>query len=203
MAKYRRNHNVVTCTVCKPIRKDVVQTMKLNEDSEILAENKVLILYILDKLNKPIDNDSLLKLILSIKDMNYFYFQQFLLDLLENKYIIGYTKDDKTMYKITDLGIETLSLTDDLLPGIVKLQIDNALKEEVDDVQNNDHAVSEFTPRNENEFMVTCKLIKNNVTDFEIKIQASSREEAKQIAQKWETSYKEIYPIIVGILTNK
>ena len=89
--------------------------MKLNEDSETLAENKVLILYILNKLNKPIDNDSLLKLILPIQDMNYFYFQQFLLDLLENKYIIGYTKDDKTMYKITDLGIKTLSLTADCL----------------------------------------------------------------------------------------
>ena len=120
--------------------------MKLNEDNETLAENKVLILYILNKLNKPIDNDNLLKLILSIKEMNYFYFQQFLLDLLENKYIIGYTKEDKTMYKITDTGKETLSLTDDLLPGIVKLQIDNALKAEVDDVQNNDHAISVVFP---------------------------------------------------------
>ena len=85
--------------------------MKLNEDTEILAENKVLILYILNKLNKPIDSENLFKLILSIKDMNYFYFQQFLVDLLENKYIIGYTKDDKTMYKITDVGIQTKGRT--------------------------------------------------------------------------------------------
>lgn len=177
--------------------------MKLNEDSETLAENKVLILYVLDKLNKPIDNDSLLKLILSIEEMNYFYFQQFLLDLLENKYIIGYTEDDKTMYKITDLGKETLNLTNDLLPGITKLQIDNALKENVDDVQYNEHAVSEFTPKNEQEFTVTCKLVKNNITIFELKLQASSRENAKQIAEKWENNYDEIYPIIVEILSGK
>lgn len=174
--------------------------MKLNEDSEILAENKVLILYILNKLNKPIDNDGLLKLIISIKDMNYFYFQQFLLDLLENKYIIGYTKEDKTMYKITDTGIATLSLTEDLLPGIMKLQIDNALKSEVDEIQNLNHAVSEFTPVNENEFIVTCKLLKNNVTNFEIKLQAESRDQAKAIAEKWENNYNEIYPIILDIL---
>ena len=37
-----------------------------------------------------------LKIFLLLK--HYFYFQQFLLDLLENKYIIGYTKEDKTMY---------------------------------------------------------------------------------------------------------
>lgn len=177
--------------------------MKLNEDSEILAENKVLILYILNKLDKPIDNDSLLKLILSIKEMNYFYFQQFLLDLLENKYIIGYTEDDKTMYKITDIGKETLSLTNDILPGIMKLQIDNALNEEVEDVQYNDHAISEFTPKNEHEFIVTCKLVKNSVTTFEVKLQATSSEEAKHIAEKWENNYEEIYPIIVDILGGK
>lgn len=177
--------------------------MKLNEDNEILAENKVIILYVLNKLNKPIDNDSLLKLIISVKDMNYFYFQQFLIDLLENKYIIGYTEEDKTMYKITDLGIETLNLTEDLLPGIVKLQIDNALNKNVDDVQNIDHAISEFTPKNENEFTVTCKLLKNNVTDFEIKLQANSREQAKHIAEKWENNYEDIYPIIFGILTDE
>ncbi len=174
--------------------------MKLNDDNEALAENKVLILYILNKLNKPIDSDSLLKLILSIKDMNYFYFQQFLIDLLENKYIIGYTKDGKTMYKITDNGIDTLSLTDDLLPGITKLTIDNALKEEVDEIQNLEHAVSEFVPRNDNEFIVICKLLKNNVTDFEVKLQANSVEQAKKIAKKWEDNYKEIYPIIIEIL---
>lgn len=177
--------------------------MKLNEDSEILAENKVIILYILNKLNKPIDNDSLLKLILSIKEMNYFYFQQFLLDLLENKYIIGYTEDDKTMYKITDAGIETLSLTNDIIPGITKLQIDNSLCENVDDVQNEEHAVSEFTPRDENEFIVTCKLVQNNMTNFEVKLQASSVEDAKYMSKKWEENYEDIYNIIRDILSSK
>ena len=33
----------------------------LTSDSETLAENKVLILYILNKVNKPITNDSLYK----------------------------------------------------------------------------------------------------------------------------------------------
>ena len=90
--------------------------MKLTEDNETLAENKVLILYILNQLNKPISNDSLLTLVLGAKEMNYFYFQQFLSDLLESRYIIGYTKEDTTMYKITDAGIKTLNLTDDYFP---------------------------------------------------------------------------------------
>ena len=177
--------------------------MKLTQDGEVLAENKVLILYILNQLNKPISNDSLLTLVLGAKEMNYFYFQQFLSDLLESRYIIGYTKEDTTMYKITDAGIKTLSLTDDLLPGIMKLKIDNALKKEVDTVQNEKHAVSEFIPQNEKEFVVKCKLVQNNITIFELNLQASCREQAKLIATKWEKEHEEIYPIILEMLTKK
>ena len=57
--------------------------MKLTSDNETLAEGKVIILYILNKLPNPISNEGLYKLVLSINDMNYFYFQQFLLDLME------------------------------------------------------------------------------------------------------------------------
>ena len=67
--------------------------MKLTSDNETLAENKVLILYILNKIDKPVNNDELLQLVLSAQDMNYFYFQQFLLDLLENKYIETYKEN--------------------------------------------------------------------------------------------------------------
>ena len=59
--------------------------MKLTSDNETLAEGKVIILYILNKLPNPISNEGLYKLVLSINDMNYFYFQQFLLDLMDNK----------------------------------------------------------------------------------------------------------------------
>lgn len=177
--------------------------MKLTSNEETLAENKVLILYILNKLNKPINNDNLLRLVLAVQDMNYFYFQQFLLDLLENKYIIGYTKEDTTMYKITEEGKVTLSLTEDLLPGIFKLKVDTVLKDEVEEVQNQSHAVSEFIPRSEDDFIVRCKLIKNNLTIFEIKLPADSREQAKLMAENWEKNYTEVYPIIMELLTQK
>ena len=76
--------------------------MKLGADNETLAENRVLILYILSLLEEAVNNSALYKLVLSIQDMNYFYFQQFLLDLEENKYIRDYEKDDGTVYEITE-----------------------------------------------------------------------------------------------------
>ena len=62
--------------------------MKLASDNETLAENKALILYLLSKVNEPLENTDFYKLVLSFQNMNYFYFQQFLLDLIDNKRII-------------------------------------------------------------------------------------------------------------------
>ena len=61
--------------------------LKLASDDETLAENKVLILYVLEKANKALTNDVLYKIVLESVNMNYFYFQQFTLDLINVGYI--------------------------------------------------------------------------------------------------------------------
>lgn len=78
--------------------------MKLNSDEQTLAESKVLLLYILNKVGKAISHNELLELVSSVSDMNYFYFEQFLLDLLEDTYIIKYEKEDNEIYELTTEG---------------------------------------------------------------------------------------------------
>jgi len=90
--------------------------VKLGADNATLAENKVLILYLLSIMDSPITNDALYRLVLSIQDMNYFYFQQFLIDLADNKYIYSFEKENKEVYEITESGRNTLDLTLDMLP---------------------------------------------------------------------------------------
>ena len=177
--------------------------LKLTSDSETLAENKVLILYILNKIGKPISNDSLLNLVLAVTDMNYFYFQQFLLDLLENGYIISYSKDDHNFYDITDFGKQTLSLTQDILPGIIKLRVDANFKDTLDSFENEHSVVAEYTPQSEDNYTVSCKIIDHNDVIFEVKTFAGSRSQAKEIVDNWNENANEMYPAILNILTKK
>ncbi|MCI8362043.1 MAG: DUF4364 family protein [Clostridia bacterium] len=177
--------------------------MKLSSDNETLAENKVLILYILNKVGKSISNDSLLNLVLAVTDMNYFYFQQFLLDLIENKYIVSYSKDTSTLYEITDFGRETLTLTQDIIPGIIKLRVDSNFKDELVSFEDKHSVIAEYIPRSENNYIVTCKIIDNNDTIFEVKTFAGSREKAKDIVDNWNNNADSIYPEILTVLTKK
>ena len=182
---------------------EVLKTLKLTQDGELLAENKVLILYILNKLERPITNEGLLRLILAVMDMNYFYFQQFLLDLLERQYITCFNKDGKTVYKITDLGKTTLELTNDIIPGIIKLKVDTSFSGELKEKAQKESVTAEYTPKSETEYTVTCKINENSTCIFEISVFAGSREEAKRIVDNWRENAYRIYPEILNSLNTK
>ena len=176
--------------------------LKLTSNNNKLAENKVLILYILNNIKEPLTNNNLYKIVLTVIDMNYFYFQQFLLDLISNDFVMQYqSAEDVTLYQITDKGIQTLGLTEDILPGIIKLQVDTHLKGALEEVSDENSIIAEYIPKSENNYNITCKIVEKNETIFEIKTFAGSREQAKQIVDNWKTYATQIYPKMIETLT--
>ena len=95
-----------------------------SNNATTLAENKVLILYILNLIDADIRQDDLFKIITSINDINYFFFKQIITDLIDSKLVGTYTKDEPVI-KITSEGKNAYILTQDVLPGILKLKADN------------------------------------------------------------------------------
>ncbi len=176
--------------------------MKLAYDNDTLVENKALILYVLDKIGKPVSNTVLLKLITSINNMNYFYFQQFLLDLIETKYIICYQNEKETIYELTEEGKQALQLIKDLIPGYLKFKADNNFKENLRKIENELSVTADFIPNGENDYTVKCNITEDNKTIFEIETFAASREQAKAIVDNWLENSDSIYPRILEIITN-
>lgn len=175
--------------------------MKLASDNETLAENKALILYLLNKVNKPLENTDFYRLVLSFQNMNYFYFQQFLLDLMENKYILKGISDNNTIvYELTAEGKEAVSLVQDLIPGFIRFQIDNNFKEDLHVIENERSVTAEFIPKSENSYTVICKIIENGNTIFEIKTFAGSREYAQKIVDNWKNNAQTLYPSLLELL---
>lgn len=177
--------------------------MKLSQNSEALAEGKILILYLLEKANAPVLSDTLFNIVLATNNMNYFYFRQFILDLIDANYIAKINKEKEELYLITEEGKKTLNLTLDILPGIVKLNADENLKPILSKKEEENSVVAEFIPISQNEFNVICKIIESNEVIFEIKIFAGSREKAQEIIDNWENNAKDLYPKLLNIMTTK
>ena len=178
--------------------------MSSNSDNiTTLAENKVLILYILNLLDKDIRQDDLFKIISSINDINYFYFKQIIIDLIDSKLVGTYTKEEEPVIKITTEGKNAFFLTKDVLPGILKLKADHVFQKEISAIEDESSVIAEFIPKSENEYTVKCKIVENNETVFEIKTFAGSRDIAKSIVDNWNTNANVIYPKVLNLLLNK
>ena len=176
--------------------------MKLASDNETLAENKALILYLLNKVNKPLENTAFYKLLLTFEDMNYFYFQQFLLDLMENKYILRGTSDkNETIYEMTDEGRQAIGLVQDLIPGFTRFQIDTKFKEDLRSIEDEYSITADFIPESENSYTVVCKITENGKVTFEVRTFAGSREHAKSIVDNWKKNAVKLYPKMLKMLT--
>ncbi len=174
--------------------------MKLNTNKEELAESKVLILYILSKINRTVTNSELLELVQSIEEMNYFYFQQFLIDLKENRYLLEYEEEKKKYYVITNSGRETVRLTIDMLPGAIKDKVDETLKSTMKKIENEEAVYADFFPSKEDEIMIKCGIKENNKKVFEVQVFSSSRENTIKIIENWKKNATTIYPKIVEML---
>lgn len=174
--------------------------MIFNSDNTTLAENKVLILYLLNQIDSDIIEDGLFKIVSSVNNINYFYYKQVLTDLIDSKLVGIYTKDEEPLIKITSEGKNALSLTKEVLPGIVKLKADNLFKKELSTIEEESSVIAEFTPKSENDYTIKCKIVENNETIFEVKTFAGSRERAKRIVDNWKQNVSEIYPKILNLL---
>lgn len=171
-----------------------------SSNATTLAENKVLILYILNLINSDFRQDDLFKIISSINDINYFYFKQILTDLIDSKLVGTYTKEEEPVIKITSEGKNAYILTKDVLPGIMKLKADNIFQKEFPSIEEESSVIAEFTPKSENSYTIKCKIVENNETIFEVKTMAGSRDRAKRIIDNWNKNATTIYPKILNLL---
>ena len=171
-----------------------------SDNATTLAENKVLILYILIQINGEIMEDNLFKIISSINDINYFYFKQILTDLIDSKLVGIYTKENEQVLKITSEGENAYTLTKDVMPGLLKFKADHVFKREFSNIEEASSIIAEFTPKDEYNYTVTLKIVDNNETIFEVKTFAGSRERAKKIVDNWKNDATSIYPKLLNIL---
>lgn len=171
------------------------------EQNQKLAEDKVLILYLLNKINNEIKNDNLYNIVSLSEDINYFYYQELITDLKSNNLIIFISQDDCSLLKLSSEGKQAYELTKSLLPGLLKLKADTVLKEQIPNIEEESSVISEFIPKDENNYTIKCKVIEKNETIFEISLYAGSRENAKQIADNWKNNANSIYPKVIELLS--
>ena len=150
-------------------------------------------------------NLQITKLVLENKYMymNYFYLQQFLNELCENNFLNKETSEDKTFYNITQNGKQTLSYFLNMIPFGTKARIDNSIQAIRKNIKNETLITADYTPKSENEFIVSCKVHEDNFSLIDLEITVGSKSDARIICDNWKHHSQNIYPEIIDSLTKK
>ena len=168
--------------------------------SEELASNKLLILYMLDKIKMDLTNSQITQFIMETELMNYFSLQEFLSQLIESKFIEVYNESNKEFYTLTNNGMQALEYFLGRIPQDIKDRIDIYVTQNKNQILNETQVKSDFVKVSDNEFIVSLKVIENETNLIDLNLSVSSNKQAKLICDNWKNNASHVYADIIQLL---
>jgi hypothetical protein len=168
-----------------------------------LAENKLILLYSLSKIDLPISSQQLNKFVLDNKLMNYFSLQEYLNELCESSLILMTDFEGKSCYLITEKGKQILGYFLGHIPDVVKSQIDIHTPNIKKTARNELFITSNLIQESENDYIVECKIKELTFGLINLKLHVGNKSNANSICVNWKKHAELIYNDIIDVLTKK
>lgn len=172
-------------------------------NTEELAQNKLLLLYIIDISTYPLTNEELTDFILRKDYMNYFVVQQYLVELLDSNFIKQEKLEKKKVYTILDKGKITLSFFENRLPLSRRKEISAEFCESEEEAKRAAEIVCDYYKQDNNQYLVLLKLIENSETLFSVRLSVPTVKEAEKISKIWKSKPDFIYTSILNLLLDE
>ncbi|MGO1369182.1 MAG: DUF4364 family protein [Senegalia sp. (in: firmicutes)] len=173
------------------------------ENSDELAQNKLILLYIFEKIDYPITNSEITQFVLENNHMNYFLVQQYLSELVSTNFISIKTQDGNEYYNITNNGKKVLGLFEGRISINTKEIIDDKCSIKKQEKIKEKQIIGNYYKKNDVEYIVNLKVVENDNTIFTLSLNVVSNEQAKMICNNWRENPQIIYKDFIDILTKK
>ena len=173
------------------------------EDTLELAENKLLLLYILSKIKLPVSNTQITEIILENNLINYFTLQQYISELTSSNFIKYLNVGGSNRLGITERGFKVLELFKDRISGSKCELVDTYLQEHLEKIKKEVTVTADYTIEKADNFIVSLKAMENDVILIDLKLNVASNKQARELCVKWESNCAELYSAIISILTDK
>lgn len=169
-------------------------------NSQQLAENKLLLLHIFDRIEFPMSNPQITQFVLENDIMNYFMLQQFLGELKDSKFIIEKQKDNEHIFVITEKGKSALSYFVNRIPKSQIDRIDQLLNVQKEKFIKNTQVKADYIKIKDDEYLVELGVIEKDMPIINLKLNVANNKHAKQICEKWRESAPSLYGQIINLL---
>ncbi|MBR6643382.1 MAG: DUF4364 family protein [Lachnospiraceae bacterium] len=168
--------------------------------SESLMLYKLIILYILDRMDFPITNTELTRFILEKEYCDYITINQILEELIEDNYIEMEPSHNTYLYRITPSGKETLSFFYTRISVAIRDEIDTYLSEKEYQLREMVSTTADYYEAKKNEFVVELRVTERDSELVHINLLVTSAAEADLICSRWKECSADIYGYLISTL---
>lgn len=164
---------------------------------------KLIILYMLNKVNFPLTNSQISTFFLEKEYTTYFNLQQAISDLLEANFIRLETIRNVSYYYNTAQGDETLGFFSSQIPQAIVNDIDLYLSENKYELRNEVGTVADYYKATGGEYTVHCMVKEGKTTLIELNITVPSKDDAIKMCDNWKEASQTIYASVMKNLLIK
>lgn len=170
------------------------------ENSAELAENKLLVLYVIKSLKQAISKTQLTEIILENNFINYFTLQQYISELEVSEFVEYIEKNNKKLITLTAKGENVLSIFNDRISPIKRDIINNYISKAIDNIKKELTIHSDYTIENNSSFVVNLKALEDELLLIDLKISVPTKKQATSLCSRWKENPSDIYTKIVQVL---
>lgn len=165
--------------------------------SETFTLYKLIILYMLEKLDFPLTNAQISEFILEQGYTNYFTLQQAISEMVEAGFVREETTHNRTLYHLTEDGSQTISFFKDNISSAIRNDIDNYMKEKNYELKNEVSVKADYYKNTSKEWTVRCQITEQETTLLDLSLTVPTETEAVNVVNNWNRKNQELYALIM------
>ncbi len=170
--------------------------------SDPMTLYKLMILYLLKRVNFPLNNAQLSDFFLQREYTTYFTLQEALSELAEAGLIRSSSTHSTTSYEITREGEDTLSFFQkNISPAIIE-DMDQYIRDNRFRLRNEMGVQSDYYKSGGQDYIVHCEVHEGKETLIDLSLSVPDKEQAEFMSEHWKAHSQEIYAYIMKALMN-
>lgn len=165
--------------------------------TEPLTLYKLIILYMLKKVNFPLTNSQISDFVLEKGYTTYFTLQQAISELRDAELIQAETVRNASQYRITESGMETLKYFASKISKPIQKDIDLYLDENKLQLRNEVAVTADYFKNLDKEYTVQCRVRERDSDLINLSLTVPDKEHALTICNHWKDKCQDIYAYLM------
>lgn len=164
---------------------------------EVHALYKLIVLYMLKKVEFPLTNSQISAFILEEQYTDYFTLQETLSDMVESKLLETQIIRTSTHYSLTELGSETLEYFGHQISKAIQDDVENYLKENKIQLRNENSVIADYQNNESGEFTVRLQVKEKEEFIIDLSLTVPMEQQAIIMCDNWRKKSVEIYKYLM------